>query len=865
MPVSFKRRPLSAAILSVAASAAAGARASEAPAIEEILVTATKRAAGIQSVPVTVQAVTGTTLDQLGVSGLSDYMMQLPGVTAGGSGPGRNTVYIRGVASTTPSLSTAGVAGLAPNVAVYLDEQPLSQPGRNLDFHAADLERIEVLSGPQGTLFGASSQSGTVRLITNKPDPSEAYGRLEAEAAATRGGEPGHALEGVFNLPVNDALALRGVLYRDHQGGYIDNVRGARDVRGSARFRPEGAVRSNGVPVAASRAGFQAGADLSGVTFLEADNAALAEEDINDATYGGWRLSARLDAGGWRLDAAHARQDLDTEGVFFADPDLGDLAIERFVGETGADAIASTSWTLAGRLAALEAVYAGAFTDREVEQLIDYSDYLFVGQYLPYYICDTAVSYPGEGEPAGVCQPPVMFVDSLTGTAFETHELRFATDPDARVRAIFGAFLGDLELTERNDFAYPGALDIEGPGGRGFAPNYPFTTGWHSLPGPFPPEVVFRNDIRRTDRQLGAFGELTFDVGAGVSLTLGARRYDIEVDLEGSSNASFCNQGGEDVDAFGTDISDLYDGDGRFTFRRSCDPARHVTYSADEVDADTPPSVAGALRAPDAARAKGTIRKATLSWAPDADRLWYLTFSEGFRPGLLNRPGGITSAGGFTVPFEVETDELTNIELGWKLDLPAAGLRINGSVFHVDVSRLQTTIFDPAIVNLYFSDNAADAKIRGMEGDFVWAPPGVAGLTVAGGLSLLDTEIVRVITPTRDVRAGDRLAYAPRLQANVRARYEWSLGPGLTAHLMPRAVHSAASYSDIVAINRDRIGGWTLLGLSAGVSAGRWSAELFADNLADRRAELARDYGNDRPRTTYARPRTVGLRLSWRL
>ena len=127
--------------------------------IEEILVTSTKREESMQDVPVAVSALTEESLNQLGVSNFEDYLLQLPNVTAGGSGPGQNTIYIRGVASTTPGLTTAGVAGLAPNVALYLDEQPLAQPGRNLDVYAADMQRVEVLAGPQGTLFGASSQA----------------------------------------------------------------------------------------------------------------------------------------------------------------------------------------------------------------------------------------------------------------------------------------------------------------------------------------------------------------------------------------------------------------------------------------------------------------------------------------------------------------------------------------------------------------------------------------------------------------------------------------------------------------------------------------------------------------------------------
>src|SRR5210317_1818354 len=181
---------LSAALVPTLASTAANAQQ-----LEEVVVTATKRAASTQDIAVAVDALTSDTLDDFGVSNFEDYLIQLPGVTAGGSGPGQNTIYIRGVASTTPNLTTAGVAGLSPNVALYLDEQPLSQPGRNLDVYAADMNRIEVLAGPQGTLFGASSQAGTVRLITNKPDFSGTYARTKFGTAFTKGGDMSNNVE----------------------------------------------------------------------------------------------------------------------------------------------------------------------------------------------------------------------------------------------------------------------------------------------------------------------------------------------------------------------------------------------------------------------------------------------------------------------------------------------------------------------------------------------------------------------------------------------------------------------------------------------------------------------------------------------
>ena len=855
----FQRTKISTAVLSVIAASQVQAAAGE---IEEVVVTATKRAASMQDIPVSVQALTQDAIEDLGIVNFEDYLIQLPGVTAGGSGPGQSTIYIRGLASTTPNLTVAGVAGLAPNVAFYLDEQPLAQPGRNLDVYTADLNRIEVLRGPQGTLFGASSQAGNVRLITNKPDTVETYGKVKAGTFYTDDGDPSYNVEGVLNLAVADNFALRAVGYYDRQGGYIDNVPGTRNVSESARFRPAGTVRANGVPVSPQREGFQAGADLSGVTFLDSDNAALVDDDINETTYQGARLSALWDVNeDWTAQAAVMRQEMDSDGVFFADPNLDDMEVQRFADDSLEDDFTNVNWTIDGRVSALEVLYTGAFTDRDTDQLVDYTDYLYVGQYLPYYICDGSVSYPGAADPSGVCQAPDLFVNSKTDTESWSHEFRVTTPGEYSVRATGGVFYSDLELKERNDFDYPGSIAAEpfGP----FAPNFPFDTGYRSQAGPFPEGVIFRNDVKRTDEQIAVFGEVSWDISDAWSVTAGARYYDIEVDFDGSANSSFCNSGAAaDQDAFGTDISDLYNGDGEFTFRGSCDPAQRITYSLDDIDdPSTPSSVVGALLAPDKAETDGVIGKLSVSWFPQDDMLFYATWSQGFRPGLLNRPGGAAGPDGYTVPYDLDTDEVDNYELGWKLDLFDRSLRFNGSLFYVDVQDLQTTIFDPSIVNLFFSDNAADAEIYGFEGDVTWAP--TENLMIAGAFSVLDTEITDVNTPTSDVRDGDELAYAPDFQANARARYTWYLQGGMTAHVMPHISYSSSAQSDVITINNDETDSWVLVGLTAGVTLDNWSAELFADNIFDEDAELTRNFVFDVERVTYARPFSAGVRVSY--
>ena len=835
----------------VALAQDAPAEATSAKRLQTVTITATKRTESAQDVPVAVTALGEQQLKELGVKNFSDYLVQLPGVTAGGSGPGQNTIYIRGLASTTPNLTVAGVAGLAPNVSFYLDEQPLAQPGRNLDVYAADIERVEVLSGPQGTLFGSSSQAGTVRMITNKPSLSGFDAGFNASTSFTDGGEMSNSVEAMVNVPVSDKLALRGVIYTDTQGGFIDNVGGTLSVRDSARFRAEGTVRDNGVPVNANREGFQAGADLSGVTFVDANNGNIVENDINDVTYQGFRLSGLYEINeDWDLLITHAQQQIEADGVFAADPDLDDYDIVRFTPENIEDKFHNTSWTLEGRLGALEALYTGAYTDRTTDQTVDYSDYLFVGQYLPYYICDYSVTYPA-GAPTGTCYAPNLFVNSHSETKVQTHELRFNTPSEHRWRATFGAFYSDLELAERNDFVYPGSTQVAYTDGSiGFAPNYPLTQtdvtgeigsaspGYYSVAGPFLEGVIFRNDVLRTDQQIGLFGETTFDLTDQFAVTVGARYYDVEVDLEGSANSSFFNLFADtDQQVFGTNISAIYGPNG---------PAD----------------------APDKAATDGMIYKMTGEWTPTDDVMFYATYSEGFRAGLLNRPGGASGPGGYTVPYAVDTDEVKNYELGWKTELFDNSLRFNGSAFFVDIEGLQTTIFDPSIVNLFFSDNAANAEIQGLEGDFTWAPASVDGLTVAGAFSLLDTEITEVLVPTDDVQEGSDLAFAPAYQGNLRVRYEWDLeqevaGQRLTAHVMPQVVFSDDSVSDVIEINKMELDGYVTLGGTLGVTGDNWGAEIFATNLTNEYAELSGSFVYDRERITPMRPRTIGIRVSY--
>ena len=806
--------------------------------LEEVVVTARKKTESLQDVPISVSALRESDLEDKGINVFEDYLLQLPSVTAGGAGPGTSTIYIRGLASTTPNLTTAGVAGLAPNVSFYLDEQPLAQPGRNLDVYAADMARIEVLAGPQGTLFGASSQAGVVRMITNKPVIGEASANVEVEARFMPGAETGDKVELVANMPLGDSTAARFVAYRDKKGGYIDQVAGSINASQSARFRAAGTVRDNGLPVNASRGGFQAGVDLSGATLNNA--VAIVKDDANTLTYQGFRASVAHEINeNWDALATVAQQTIDADGVFFVDPNLGDLEIQRYTDDVIEDEFDNMSLTLEGSIGDLEVVYAGAYTDRTSDQMVDYTDYLFVGQYLPYYICDYYVTYttyaPGN-VPTGTCGAPNLLVDSTTNLEVTSHEFRINADLNDSTSVTAGVFASDTELTELNLFTYPGSVgnDIT------YAANYALTDtsvtgvinnaspGWFSA-GPYSEPVIFFNDIKRTDKQMGVFGEVSYALSDTSELSVGARWYDIEVDFEGSANSSFYNGfGNPDTQQFGSNLSAQYA------------PGNANGY-------------------PDKAATDGVIGKVTYSWYQSEDTMLYVTMSEGFRPGLLNRPVGSSSPdGSYTVKPSIESDEITNYEFGWKAVLQDGALRFNGSVFMVDVSGLQSTIFDPSIVNLFFSDNAADAEIKGVEGDILYYTD--SGLILSGAFSILNTEITKSLVPTADVVVGSHLAFAPGFQANFSARKEWGTSMGNTGHWQAQFNHSRASDSDIMEPNRATQASYFLANIRAGVSNDSWTAEMYIDNVFDERAEISNTFVFDRQRVAVIRPLNVGFR-----
>ena len=312
----FQKKKLNVAIL--AALAASGQQATAE--IEEIIVTATKRAVPLQDAPVTIQAIGSRELEDQNIQEFSDYVKYLPNVNAGGRGPGQNEIYIRGAAVDAINITVAESQGSAPNVALYLDEQPVTAGGRNLDVYISDMERIEVLPGPQGTLYGASSMAGTVRLITSKPVIDEFDASFNGSWSADLGWRRQQFCRADAELP-HRRLASWPLASRS-----TTIVKAASSITSPALSRPTACHqpylpwrfhylrrRYCALPMGPSSAQM-----VLTVPVIKgfANNAGLVEDDFNDAHYAGARFGVKyLINDDWSLLLVqHTAQSLSTEG-----------------------------------------------------------------------------------------------------------------------------------------------------------------------------------------------------------------------------------------------------------------------------------------------------------------------------------------------------------------------------------------------------------------------------------------------------------------------------------------------------------------------------------------------------------------------
>jgi len=850
--------------------------------IETIEVTATKRSESIQAVPVTVTALTGDSLEKLGVANFGEYVEFLPNVVFQGTGPGQNEIYIRGAATSQTNISVSSVQALQPSVAFYLDEQPVSMQGRNLDIYATDVERVEVLPGPQGTLFGASSQSGTVRLITNKPTHDGFSAGFDTDISSTKGGDLSNSVEAYFNMSLTDSVAVRVAAYNNHQGGWIDNIL---NVPGQGGY--------NGSAVVISRISGGALTNPENVPVTAPKNDALVEDDFNTASYAGARFSlSYLINNDWELLVQHTQQSLDTEGVFAYDPNLeGETSTNRFIPENNNDDFGLTTWTLEGRLEQLDIVYTGGYLDRDINSTIDYTGYTNGGAFSAYYVCN----YAGVSESEQECLDPTKFYKEETSTSRITHELRFNTSAENRWRLTAGVFYDSQELSTVGLFNIANTEKFDS-----LARTLQGNDGINSdgFDTPFSSEVSFVNDVTHVIDQIAVFGQLEFDITDSVTAGFGARWYQIDDSYKGATTT--------------VDVS------GRLqAFGDGSPEALTEFFGADEANAIQEAIASGQLET-SLLDGDGTLTvddiiiKASLDWRISKDMLLFASYSEGFRPPVTNRVGGgsATSDEGafadFRIPVYSTTDSLDNIEVGFKSTLLDQALRFNVTAYYSEISDLQTSRYDPTNISfLVFTDNVGDAEIKGIDGDFSWVA--TDNLIISGAFSFIDTELTSINDELAGIAppVGSRLPYSAEFSGNLQAQYFFPLKGDLTGYVNGSISYTGerlASMTLDAFVNEDATqliygtgsglkiekesdvytgvnyldrngevfeGGryvqesYVLANLSFGVTNDEWKAEVYIDNLTDENATLYIDTQQFTPKVVSNRPRTIGFRFSY--
>ncbi len=890
--------------VSVGSSAVAAGPAADANAdsLGEIIVTAQRRTESMQNVPISMQAFTAATLTDLNIATFDDYIKYLPNVTSANNGPGQNEVFMRGLSAGAQPSQGSGSTAVYPNVAIYLDNQSGQLPGRNLDIYAADLNRIEILEGPQGTLFGSGAEAGVIRYITNEPKLNVTEGSAKAGYGVTAHGDPNSDITAVLNLPlITDKLAIRGVFYNDNRGGYINNVpatftRKNTDI--GIHYANYPASATGQCPDGQPNAGFCVPPGSAAI-----NNYAIARNAINPATYEGLRLSALYKFNDdWDLLVSQMYQSLRTDGVFYQQPNASDgaplnpLEVTLFNPSYDKDRFESTSWTLNGKFGALKAVYTGGYLVRKVEQVSDYTNYAR-GVYADYYQC-----YGPTGGPLNypsTCYSPSAIWRSTERNEHMQHEFRLSTPDDWRLRGIAGVYYEDNKLADQSDWRYKTVPSCTSSGAPGTDPG---NTGCFSNIGTAPGTTVvnpgvrdsnssfYQDDVRET-KQTAFFVSADYDLIPKVlTATIGTRHFKFENTFKGAVNGSFfCYEQG--VVAGGCQGSTAYNLD-----------ALHLS--------DTE---------------SGFKSRGNLTWHVTPDIMVYYTYSQGFRPGGFNQNGNAPHVAGtdlytaanaptpaqvgtaipqYLVPSSYQSDKLTNNEIGWKMELLNHRLQFNGALYRENWDNVQVAFFNPGLVgNVFYDTNGQNFLIKGVEASIVARP--VRGLTLQAAGSwnhseqtnspaLIDNNPTsanygHAITQVCDTAGsncgpvsnpfgpiGSPSANAPPIQFSMRARYDWMFGD-LSAYVQAGAVHTGHSFTQAGsnptiaqagAITTGRLRfedpAYTTYDASIGVAKDAWTVSIFGENLSNSNAAVFTSTDQFIVAQTPLRPRVLGFNIGYK-
>ncbi|HEX4270862.1 MAG TPA: TonB-dependent receptor [Rhizomicrobium sp.] len=881
-----------AALVSGAASAQAQqvaantTTATNATTIESVVVSADRRDESVQEVPNTVQAFTGQTLQDENVLTLDSLLRYTPNITYGNNGPGQGEIIMRGLSNGFRGNQSSGTIANFPNVAIYLDDQSMQFPGRNVDIYMVDMDRVEVLEGPQGTLFGGGAEAGAVRYITNKPKLDTFEANIEGTYGFTEGGADNSAAHLMVNVPVIDGkLAIRAVIYDETQGGYIDNVastftRSDQDL-GNAYFN----IKPNGANVCpdGKAAGVSGFCTLPTSQAPAGNNNAIARKDFNPVTYQGGRVSGlyQLDDD-WNFLITESVENLDAQGLSVEYPTGSDfqplqpLQVTSFTPSYNKDFYSNTAWTVNGKVGDLKLVYTGGYTSRDIHEQMDYANYSRSAGGM-YYQCVNAKAPFGNAAQPAQCYSPLGYWQDTIHSNHISNELRLSTPDDWRLRVIGGAYWEEFRIYDVMNFKYKsipacGAANLSAALAGGpacLADVRPAAGATTNDPSIRSDDTAFGEDTQRGYDQIAFFGSADYDVIPDTLTVTGGLRWFQYRDFERGSQ-------------YGTTTG--------------CQNVPNGQCVGGTVNIDA---------ANDQKTYAGLKGRANITWHIDKDVMAYYTFSQGFRPGAFNRSsGGVAPINGvnqFNKPNGYGPDSLQNQEIGMKGTFLDGRLQVNLSGYLMQWNNVQFLFFNPPLLgNTTFGLNGPDYHVKGAE---LQAQAVVMqGLTLSGSGSYNDNtqsgsqcivsniasspsfgQCITAITPkglstaqpfTNPFGApGTTPAFSPKYQANAHARYDWEMD-GFNPYVSAGVSYTGSMYNQpatyasgtgvtvpSTTFLRYLQPSYTTFDAAMGVSYNNWYAQLYGQNLGDSHASTFTSSAQFIKAEVPLRPRIIGLRL----
>jgi iron complex outermembrane receptor protein len=798
----FVKTPVAAAIL----LASSIVMAQSGPQLEEVVVTAQKRTQNLQDVPISIQSLGNQALKELNVQNFQEYVKVLPSVaiTPGlGTGAGGTLVYMRGIATAGDGQATTS----QPSVGMYLDETPITTIQGNLDIHTYDIARVEALSGPQGTLYGASSQAGTIRVLTNKPVLGEQLSSISIEGNIVDEDDTGYVLEGFTNIPMGDNAAIRLVGWAKRDAGYIDNVEGSRTFPGVASTTADDIINTN---------------------------TALAKDNYNTLETVGGRAALKINLNeDWTITPNLIVQKTEGNGSWGEDTSdfvSGRNQVTHFQPEFTNDEFYLLGLTIEGRVGNFDVVYSGSYLNREFDGSFDYSDYSYwydtvytTGYYADLHFSNTGARtvenqfFPDAGTRI---MPGARFTND---DKYErsSHELRISSPQENSVRGMLGFYVAQFDHDFEQHFSVAGLADSMLPNANGSGTNR------------FP-DTVYLNSLDRVDKDKAIFGNVSFDIGEKFELDLGLRFFEPEVTVNGFFG-------------FGLGFNGVWSGTGEIQCPSQVDfkddaPCQNVKKGIKESE---------------------SIARVNLTYKASDDAMLYATWSEGYRPGGINRA---PNAG------EYVSDFLTNYEFGWKTQWMDNRLQFNGAIFFEEWDDFQVSfVGDNAITQVA---NGPTAEIKGLESQILWQASD--NMRLSTSFTLLDSELQNDYCAgcnsdgTPWAAAGTSLPVSADFKGNMIARYSFDWN-GWDAHLQTAAVYEGSRGSSLNqrdnAIRGD-VPSSTVVDLSAGIRNQDYAVSLFVKNLTDEDApqyltsQCATGTCGTQNYSVRTRPRTIGVKFT---